>query len=182
MSSIRLEPLYQTIQNKGTYESIERMGPIYGRYDTWLGPGYYFWEGAIELAHWWGHVHCRNNYIICEAIADFEQSEMFDLFGNTADFRLFRQILDKLQDVFSYQEVTVSAVLNIMRKRTTFPYTVIRARSEHIIPGGSKIKFVENDPHILVTLPAVQICFANRAPIKNYHVIYPQPISEDELV
>lgn len=138
MSAIRLEPLYQTIQNKGTNDSIERMGPIYGRDNTWLGPGYYFWEGAIELAHWWGRVHCKSDYIICEATAEFNQSEMFDLFGNTSDFKLFRDITNALKDKFAYQEITVSAVLNEMRKRTSFHYKVIRARSEHHIPGGEK--------------------------------------------
>ena len=142
MSAIRLEPLYQTIQNKGTNDSIERMGPIYGRDNTWLGPGYYFWEGAIELAHWWGRVHCKSDYIICEATAVFNQSEMFDLFGNTSDFKLFRDITNALKDKFAYQEITVSAVLNEMRKRTSFHYKVIRARSEHHIPGGEKMRFV----------------------------------------
>lgn len=182
MSAIRLEPLYQTIRNKGTYDSIERMGPIYGRYNTWLGPGYYFWEGAIELAHWWGRVHCKSDYIICEAMAECEQSEMFDLFGNTADFKLLRDVMDALKEKFAYQEMTVSAVLNIMRKRTSFPYKVIRAKSEHMIPGGKKVKFVERDSNVLYTLPAVQVCFSDVRSVKNYHVIYPQPISGQELV
>lgn len=182
MSTIRLEPLYQTIQNKGTYDSIERMGPIYARYKTWLGPGYYFWDGAIELAHWWGNVHCKNDYIICEAAAVINQSEMFDLFGNTADLKLFRDITKALKEKFAFQEITVSAVLNEMRKRTNFHYKVIRARSEHLIPGENKMKFVERDNSVLVTLPAVQVCFSDFKSVINYHVIYPQPISEQELV
>jgi hypothetical protein len=182
MSAIRLEPLYQTIQNKGTNDSIERMGPIYGRDNTWLGPGYYFWEGAIELAHWWGRVHCKSDYIICEATAEFNQSEMFDLFGNTSDFKLFRDITNALKDKFAYQEITVSAVLNEMRKRTSFHYKVIRARSEHHIPGGEKMRFVERDTNVLITLPAVQVCFTDTKSVKNYHVIYPQPMNGQEFV
>jgi len=182
MSAIRLEPLYQTIQNKGTYDSIERMGPIYSRYNTWLGSGYYFWEGAIELAHWWGRVHCKSDYIICEAVAEFEQSEMFDLFGNTAALKLFRDIAYALKEKFAFQEMTVSAVLNEMRKRTSFSYRVIRARSEHIISGETRMKFVENDPHVFVSLPSVQVCFSDYKLINSYHVIYPQQIIQSEVV
>lgn len=182
MSSIQLEPLYQTIQNRGSHESVERMGPIYGRRDTWLGTGYYFWEGAIELAHWWGGVHCRNNYMICEAKACFDQSEMFDLFGNTAHFRLFRLITEALKDKFMFKAITVSAVLDEMRKHTSFSYRVIRARSEHIVPGTTNMKFVEKDRSILVTLPVVQVCFFDTKPIKNFHVIYPQSIIQGEVV
>lgn len=51
---MEFNPLYQTVKNNGNKQSIETFGPIYGKVDTWLGNGYYFWDGFIELAHWWG--------------------------------------------------------------------------------------------------------------------------------
>lgn len=182
MESIHLSPLYQTVRDKGSHEMIERFGPIYGRENTWLGKGYYFWDGAIELAHWWGSKHCSGAYAICEAEAEFGEDEYFDLVGNTADLKLFRDIMDALKTKHSFQEITVSAVLNEMRKHTSFPYRVIRARSEHNIFGGDRIKFVENDSHVMITLPAIQICFSDSKYIKNYHVIFPQIIDKDEVV
>ena len=182
MASIHLVPIYQTIKNRGTHEMIERMGPIFGRHNTWLGPGYYFWDGAIELSHWWGRVHCKGSYFICEAEAYIDQDEFFDLCGNTADMRVFRDITKALRDKHSFAEITVSAVLNEMRKHTSFPYRAIRARSEHKIPENECMKFVESDNNFMITLPAIQICFSNINPIKSYHVIYPQHIEKDEVV
>lgn len=182
MASIHLSPLYQTVKDKGSHEMIERSGPIYGRENTWLGKGYYFWDGAIELAHWWGSKHCHGSYVICEATADFDQKEYFDLVGNSADLKLFRDILNALRKKHSFQDITVSAVLNEMRKHTSFPYRVIRARSEHYIPGGDRIKFVENDGQVMITLPAIQVCFSDAKYIKNYHVIFPKIIEKGEVV
>lgn len=171
MAHIHLDPLYQTISNNGTKEYIEKFGPIYSREHTWLGNGYYFWEGAIELAQWWGRVHYLNDYIVCEATADFEKEDMFDLFGSTSDLKVFRDIANELKDKFRFQELTVSAVLTEMRKLPSFNFSVIRATSNHII-DSNVIKFVEDDRHVLYMLPAVQICFSNRKYINNYHVIY----------
>lgn len=182
METIHLSPLYQTVRDKGSHEIIERQGPIYARDNTWLGKGFYFWDGAIELAHWWGQKHCSGAYVICEAIADLEEDEYFDLVGNSADLKLFRNILNALRKTHSFQDITVSAVLNEMRKHTSFPYRVIRARSEHNISGGDRLKFVENDNHVMITLPAIQICFSDSKYIKNYHVIFPKIIDKDEVV
>lgn len=182
MALLHLAPIYQTVKDFGTQEFIENNGPIYGSFNTWLGSGYYFWDGAVELAHWWGKVHCKGSYVICEAMADFDQEVFFDLFGSTADLKVFRQIANILCDKHLLHNITVSAVLNQMRKHTSFPYRVIRARSEHNIPENIKMRFVDRDWGYMNTIPAVQICFFDKDCISNYHIVYPHPIEPDIVV
>ena len=169
-----LYPLFQAVKHRKDNSEV-LVDPIFGHSNTWLGKGYYFWDGAIELAHWWGKVHYQNCYDIYQAKAEFDDSVFFDLFGSTSDLRLFRDVTKMLQEKFNYPQLTVSAVLNEMRKRTSFSNTVIRARSEHWIPGSMHLRFVDYDRSFMVMLPAVQVCITDRSVIKEYKKIFTQP-------
>jgi len=171
---ITLYPLYQAVSHRSNGQALLEE-PIYGKTNTWLGNGYYFWDGAIELAHWWGKVHYHDSYDIYRAKAVFDESVFFDLFGSTSDLRIFRGITEMLQREFALQQLTVSAVLHEMRKRTSFSCSVIRARSEHWIPGSVHMQFVDYDRSYMVMLPAVQVCINDRSVIFEYERVYAKP-------
>jgi len=169
---MELNPLYQTIKKQGDKQSVARFGPIYGRKDTWLGDGYYFWDGFIKLAHWWGKKHCAGSYVICRASVVVEDHKVLDLVGRTADLKNFEVIYNAIKEKNPFQQITVPAVLAEMRKRTSFPYLVIRARSEHRIPENENIRFVDKDRAEMVLIPAIQLCVRERNLVRSYEEVW----------
>lgn len=170
---INLSPVYQTISNQGKPKyTIETLGPIYCVNNPWLGNGYYFWDGFIELAHWWGNKHYAGNYIICQANLNFEDSEYYDLVGNTFHLRCFKAGMMALKAKLKCNNLTVSAVLAEFRKHSdNFHYKVIRARSEHHIEDSENVRFVEDDRGYMITIPAIQICVTDLKIVENYQEI-----------
>ena len=99
--------LYQAIDG-GIREVPE--GPIYcSTRDARLGEGYYFWDSAINAAHWWGRQHYQGNYIICQSFYDAHSDHYFDLLGNVEHRSILNECADILRqrkpDDFSLAEV-----------------------------------------------------------------------------
>ena len=99
--------LYQAIDG-GIREVPE--DPIYcSTCDARLGEGYYFWDSAINAAHWWGRKHYHGNYIICQSFYDAHSDRYFDLLGNVKHRSVLNECADILRqrkpDDFSLAEV-----------------------------------------------------------------------------
>ncbi len=163
--------LYQTIDNKGTPDSILRNGPIYCERDPWLGKGFYFWDTFIEVAHWWGHVRYKDNYIICSANIHVNQGECLDLHGNMQQLKYFKKCIREIEAKFG-EQVTVSFVIEYLKYAAHFPFKVIRARTESC--GGESFprKYVRSYTQELMLTQAVQICVIDKSLVNDYSVYY----------
>lgn len=164
-----LSPLYQAIEKR---DSQSVCSPILSTQNTWLGEGYYFWDGFVELPHWWGVVHYDNNYIINEASVEVNSSEYLDLVGDTSAMRKFISAYKVLQQEFPEENITVKAVIALMKQSGIYSFRVVRARTEHKIPGSEKIRFVIPDKAYMVSIPAIQICVTDNDLIKSYNTVF----------
>lgn len=164
-----LSPLYQAKEKR---ENSSENIPILSTQNTWLGEGYYFWDGFIELPHWWGMVHYDNNYVINEASVEVNPSEYLDLVGDTSAMRKFISAYKLLQQEFPEENITVKAVIALMKQSGIYSFRVVRARTEHKIPGSEKIRFAIPDKSYMVSIPAIQLCVTDNDLIKSYKIIF----------
>jgi len=167
---LQFDPVFQTKDNRGTKELRQRLGPICSSHNTWLGKGYYFWDGHIELAQWWGERHYHGNYVICQACIELEKEMLFDLYGNTSDQKVFNIVLQALHKKYPNQQLTVPAVLDDMNAHSEEfrKMKAIRASSEHCIPQAERVKYIDGQYGTHLTIPAIQICAKDLNVIKGY--------------
>ncbi len=187
--------VYQTLENKGTPNSIENDGPFpCNRKNAWLGQGYYFWESFIENAHWWGS-ECNNyanGYVICRAFYTESEEKCFNLIDNPNHFRMLNQTIDLMETRGLYQrnKTTVSRIIEYLRNTLhifTFEATrVYGVNSKSLKSDYSKVTiFSLNQAHsYLDSLPAIQICFYTKKSLNlnNYKIVYPDEYIDGYMV
>jgi hypothetical protein len=180
-----MRTLYQAIQNTENPDKIEHDGPIFcGNASAWLGPGYYFWDSFIELAHIWGRVHCGGDYMICEAFSEFNTEEILDLINNPDQIRDFWESFLLLKDnprlLCPGGSLTVGSVIESLKKTNAFPYKAIRANGNNSFNSYQnpviKVLFAYNLPAFMELPPAWQVCVIDKTFLQNgsYHVIFPE--------
>lgn len=168
--------IYQTLEDKGNYDEVERHGPYFcsiknedgsikrGTKEPWLGEGYYFWDTRKDDAHWWGETVYYTNmrgYIICHTTYDQCSPLLFDLVGNMAHMDEFEECASHVKRIERKARVSVPYVLEVLKKTENFGYKAVRAcpitkidrfntRSTIYFPG---------DKAIMKGFRKVQICF-----------------------
>lgn len=181
--------LYQTVDDKGNPDDVEKLGPFKCVDKPWLGEGYYFWDTFIELAHWWGRQGYNNSYMICEATCD-DNGNIFDLVGNTEHIRILDQYRSLLNERRPNQEITVSfIIMHMIKILKDFPYHAIRAYGIDTINQNEnlkkyRVKFNSNKRAYLDLMPAIQICIINKrkANLSGYRVIHPIEYVQDYTI
>lgn len=167
-----LFPLYQATRKTANSNNETIASPILSTRNTWLGEGYYFWDGFMELPHWWGQVHYNNSYTINEAQVEVDDSDYFDLVGSTSNMQEFASAYQSLRSLFPEENITIKAVLAVMKSSGIYSFKVIRARTEHKIPGSERIRFMYPDRSYMLTIPAIQLCVQDISCIKQYRKIF----------
>ena len=182
---------YQTLEDRGFADTVERDGPFLCREKgAWLGRGYYFWDEDIKLAHWWGMQTTNGAYIICEAKAKKDRT-LWDLLDpiHVKEFRLLVHEIIELK-VATEDEVIVSSVINFFREKGKFPYTAIRAIAHNSFGnefyrwvGNNAVKFHSKRNAYLDLHPLVQVCLMEKTALSlhNFCVVYPSHLVEDIL-
>jgi len=187
--------IYQTLEDRGNPDEIEKHGPYYCRRDNaWLGYGYYFWEHYKENAHWWGQEgagYWKNGYIICEAHYDFDEWRCFDLIKNEKHREHLREALEMMEENGQFKKgiTTVARVIEFLRnKLKAFDYDATRANGINSIRRNSqhsnRLNFESQKEQYLDFTPQYQICFYNKAALnlRNYRIIYPEEYIENFVV
>lgn len=174
--------IYQTLENRDNPDQIEQEGPFScSRNNSWLGPGYYFWDTFIENAHWWGKVSLSDNYVICEAKFNFHTNTCFDLVGKTEHMLDFGKSVNLMKSKnLLDKNTTVARVLSYMKNTLNiFSYNAIRvygvhSKSKNIKPNY-QLKFDLVKPQYLDYKPAIQICIYSFEGLNfgNYNIVYP---------
>ena len=167
--------IYQTLEDRGNYEEIERHGPYFcsiyeedgsikkGTKEPWLGEGYYFWDTWERDALWWGeviyHSHCRG-FIICHTTYDQCSPLLFDLVGNLAHVRDFEKCVLFIIERDKKRRVSVPYVLKRLKESETFNFKAVRAWPRTISNPDTHSKvFFPGNKTIIKGLEKVQICF-----------------------
>lgn len=169
----RTKTLYQTLEDRSNPVEIKNHGPYKcDRKNAWLGPGYYFWDTNIELAHWWGRLNYVD-YIIGKIDYFFDTSKIYDLLEpeNLKDFREYANMLINSTD----KKYTVSAVLKHMKLYSNFKYKGVRMRGEHCTKDIKNNKLSLSVRHYLDLIPPVQVCLFYEDDVKLYpfEIVHP---------
>jgi hypothetical protein len=176
--------LYQTLENRGNYNEVERDGPYPClKSSAWLSFGYYFWDAFIENAHWWGEKGYAGNYIICQAQYDFESNSCFDLVGNTDHIKEFTDIWKEMErDGRFGSEIVVADVIHFLRENVKeFNYKAVRASSIDTRRNDDEysltIKYRKDTKYKqrLDLRPLIQICILKKGTLilKKLSIVYP---------
>jgi hypothetical protein len=171
--------LYQTLRDDDNADGVESNGPyLCDLKSAWLGRGYYFWDSAIELAHWWGKSrYPQNGYIICRSIIH-NDDEIFDLYNNHEHRTLFLKIAKEIANSRRQKTLMVPEIIEYIRLHTEVfnDFKGIRAHGTNSV--GSKFsefrfKFVGGSIAYLDTCPAIQYCITDKSVIRGYTIVYP---------
>lgn len=111
--------LFQTLEKRGLIATINDRGPFKCTWkNSWLGDGYYFWDGHIDLAHWWGKVHRNGEYFIASGEAIYGTS-CWDLHGRSdlrEEFRSLVLLLDEEGVMNSSKDVVLTYIKYLQSK------------------------------------------------------------------
>lgn len=173
-------PLYQTLRDKGNVDEIENKGPfLCKKRGAWLGNGYYFWENNVGNAHWWGK-NFKEGYIICRSYYIYDNKNFFD-FMNPNHIEIFRVYVLELEKKYNYRKLTVSFVLEFLKKQKNFAkYKAIRCYPSK--QDSENIMYFNENKNIKAFLdlrPPVQICVFDKSFLCQniYEIIYPETYS-----
>lgn len=173
--------VHQTLQDLDNADHVEEHGPFKATSEkSYLGLGYYFWDDHIELAKFWGEVHCKNNYIICEADFELSYDYFLDLVGNRQNQKYFHEVAQML----GAQTWSMGKIIEFLKdlekkpeRKGIFPYKAVRA----VDINDSKFKptnyrFVEGQLRYVNMNPRLIICLfeKNKLILTTYKIIYPE--------
>lgn len=178
---MKQKKLFQTLEDRNNPDEVESKGPFKCTKKPWLGEGYYFWDTFIDLAHWWGKIGYNYNYIICQSYCDNNPEMIFDLAGNTEQLIEFNQYVKVLKETYKNKFISVSFVIEHMKKLPGFQYKAIRANpvystSQDKYLKSQRLKFIQNHISYLELIPPFQICIIDKKYIGegNYKIVYPE--------
>jgi hypothetical protein len=190
-----LKTLYQTVEDRTNPDVIAENAPFVCNADNaWLGDGYYFWDSFIELAHWWGSMKYKKNYVICSFKCDFDSSLCFDLVGETEHMKQFSESIDFLkQQNLVDENTTVSRIISFLRDKVGgFNYEAVRAHGIGSVSDTSpKVKkfrhrmvFEFGGRQYLDYKPAIQICIykKNGLNLRNGRIEYPDKYIKEFVI
>ena len=177
-----ISDFYQTLEDRSNVDYVEKNGPFCcERKEAWLGKGYYYWDTFVDNAHLWGDkIYKNKNYIICLSKIELNNN-IYDL-QNPSTLLEFKQLEEKLSEVYPDKNITVAIVLEQLKQSQEFTYKAIRARAmgdmnSHI----QKIPFKIGHIAYLDTCPHIQVCILDKTFIgeDNFKVIFPDEYCED---
>lgn len=185
--------IYQTLEDRNNPKKVVSEGPfICRRKGAWLGDGYYFWESFIENAHWWGceGANYNNEYIICKAYYDFDESSCFNLIDNYNHIKRFNYTLQLMQsqDILKKDNTVRRVISHLKDTLKIFQYKATRIYGVHSkkkdSPYMKSLPFVKDGFQYLDLSPAIQICFYSKDALnlRGYEIVYPDKYIDDYVV
>ncbi len=160
--------IFQTIAKNGNPCEREQKGPIFCKDNPWLGDGYYFWDGMLSNAEWWGRTHYKGKYMIFSSSYDAHSEALFDLVGDAKHVAYFQKYAERLMQVLGIKTIKVASVLEFMKEDGKFPFKAVRAEGRST-KGSRKISFVFDDQGIyfLQPVPKFQLCILD---FDHFHI------------
>lgn len=160
--------IYQAIANEGSPQEREKLGPIYCEDNPWLGEGYYFWDGLLSNAEWWGQTHYRGCYMVFSSSYDIHSEDLYDLVGNVKHIELFRRYATKLMQKLELSSIKVASVLEFMKRDGFLPFLAIRAEGRSTkVSRHVKFFFDDQGMYYLQPIPKFQLCIID---FSKFHI------------
>lgn len=200
MSTTILTDIYQTLEDRGNYDEVERHGPYYcslhdsrgklkhGTKEPWLGEGYYFWDTRIGDARWWGEtVYSRKyrGYLVCHTKYDQHSPLLFDMVGSVAMFDEFERCVELIKSKKDTKRVNFLFVLEFMKRHGDFPYKAIRVWPDpEIKTSNPQIDvFFPEDKATIRKFEKIQICFFDKTLLNQpFTIIEMHPFNAEYIV
>jgi hypothetical protein len=173
---------YHTVEDRNNPEVIETSGPFKcTRSDAWLGPGYYFWDHRIDLAHFWGQMNFKKRgYVICKGMINDAHDVLWDIDGRTEHQEEFIEAWDMMLSagfIKDHSHVIVSEVIAFFLERGLLSYQAIRAADEDkdTIFMAFKPKSASKPAQMRIR-QRVQICLIekNDVTLHGFKIVYPE--------
>lgn len=183
---------YHTVEDRDNPDFVEEKGPFVAMGSlAFLGVGYYFWEESLELAHWWGGVHCSGEYMICRANLGSPDEVYLDLVGNVRDMnylkKLKKELASELVRKFGTSDVPMGKLIEHLYqvnlrpgRKGIFPYKVIRT-----VDTSKKSKdvvyFVDKKENVTDLSPRIIICLKekNSVFLRDFRIVFPEKYVTD---
>lgn len=176
---------YHACRTDGGIARALAEGPFRSDTDTYLGVGFYLWEGFKEHGVWWGECHIwgkhRRRYFVLRCDIEFEDSResqvYFDLLGRTEDKKLMIELLnDAVELGYENEEMNLGEFINWLRelnkeKPGIFPYRIIRALdATKASDSAHSVHFKSGSTQMLDLGPRVMICFHDKGDVHLHQV------------
>ena len=177
--------IYQTLEDRNNPQEIVSDGPFgCKRSDAWLGNGFYFWENYFEHAKWWGSKGCNDNYVICSAFYDNNESFCFNLIDNYEHLE-FLEELNLAVKAKRRKPVYIPQLIELLKRQGLFKYDAIRAPSLEAISDPLYVKYKPKHKARIFLRPLNQVCFIkkkNRLNLRDYKIVYPSHYVEGYVI
>lgn len=154
---MRTRHLFQCVEDRGVNVAAPILCNANG---SWLGTGYYFWDSAIEDAHWWGRVHYHDYYVIYQSEYDYDSWEYLDLLGNTDHRQYFFKFAKALIQK-RHKNYKVGETIELLKRiDPTFikQYKAIRALPESVKTNVFQVYFDDDEDFTLSNRTRIQMC------------------------
>lgn len=181
--------IFQTISTKHDVQTTEKNGPIECK-DVddvdWLGPGYYYWDSHIELAHEWGekrYVIARNqDYYICKSscVLDNKCYDLHESGDKRIEFEKYARQTSKKLDT-PLKDILVRDIFVFLRSRPEWSskfdsIRILGDGSFSALMNGKSVRYfqIDNRKAVYLKFPAVQFCFFNlkSQSLNGYKVVH----------
>lgn len=166
--------IHHTCSKQGGKEKVLNEFPFLSEYNPnkgqqpFLGEGYYFWDFNLDYAKVWGRNHYTNDFYICEANIDIEETDGYflDLAGNRKHLVGFIELLWEFNLIHKEgtEGIDLCWIINYLRTKCppeVFPFKVIRA-VDYKNDERAGIKVVFNDKQKSYTILNPRIIFSFR--------------------
>ena len=178
----KLSKVHHTIKNSRDPEKILETAPFFcGRKNSWLSPGFYFWDNNIYWAHKWGENSYGGDYMVCEFT--IEISSCLDFIDDDSDIDFYLQLEEIYREdkkIDNNKQIPIGTVIAYARTVATkynnpafFPYKSIRAGDQK---GQERRNFVEGGREYTLLKVRKQICVFERKDLKlrSISIVHPK--------
>lgn len=200
--SIAMTDIYQTLEDRGNDQDIEKHGPYFcSLYDEtgnlkkgtkvpWLGEGFYFWDTRIDDANWWGRMIYESQmkgYVVCHTSYNQHSPLLYDMVGDVSMFNDFVDCAKQIKSKKRLEKVRFPVVLKYLKNRKDFKYKAIRVWPDpKQYQKGMSISnpqievFFPGDKATIKRMEKIQICFFDKTMLtRPYEIVERHPMSSD---
>jgi hypothetical protein len=169
--------IYQTLEDRGNPDDVVKHGPYKCTHsNAYVGPGYYFWDNDLHVAHLWGQRRIKSAYMIFSAELSMQDQDLLDLYYSKDD----RDFLQTIVTKFDLGGQKLGKIFYFLQKKNeetptkgVFPYKAIRIQDNNF---GDKTYFADGKHGFTNFNPAIMICLVDKRKVhlNGFDAIYPE--------
>ncbi len=159
---------YHTCRDQGGAKFILSNAPFISEDNSrqWLGQGFYFWYGSLDLAKEWGHKSVQTasyGYVVLSVVLRLKQEYIFDLVGEPQHMQIFEKYAKAYTQELTKAKVgaadiSVSELMSVLRatrKEIGFDFRAVKVATQKT---RELRRFIPGKNEVLGSNPRQQIC------------------------